>query len=359
MFKINSIINEDCVDALKKIPSESCELIFADPPYNLQLSGTLIRPDETFVNGVDDEWDKFDSFAAYDLISKAWLTECKRILKPNGSIWVIGSYHNIFRIGKIIQDLNYWILNDIIWRKTNPMPNFRGRRFTNAHETLIWAAKDKNSKYVFNYNSMKALNEGVQMRSDWILPICSGEKRIKGKDSKKAHPTQKPENLLTRIILASTKKDDLILDPFFGTGTTGAVAKRLGRKFIGIEKEKEYVKIAKDRIKNTKKIKCDSLIEISENRDLPRIPFGSLLESGLLNPGDNIFDKKRKFKANICSDGRLILSNKKVGSIHSLGAEIQNQKSCNGWEFWHVERNGKIISINELRSEIRRKQNII
>ena len=354
MLKINTIINDDCVKALKEIPSQSCELIFADPPYNLQLSNKLDRPDDSPVIGVNNEWDKFDSFETYDRISKLWLSESKRILKPNGSIWVIGTYHNIFRLGKIIQDLKFWILNDIIWRKTNPMPNFRGRRFTNAHETLIWAAKDKNSKYTFNYNAMKSLNEEKQMRSDWTLPICSGQSRLKGKDMKKAHPTQKPENLLTRILLSSTKKNDLILDPFFGTGTTGAVAKKLGRKFIGIEKEEEYIKIAKNRIRNTRKIKDEKFIQIIENRDLPRIPFGTLIESGILKPGDSIFDKKRKILAHICSDGRLILSDNKVGSIHSLGAKVQNQKSCNGWEFWHVEKKGQIIPINDLRNEMRK-----
>ena len=229
---------------MRQIADQSVDLVFADPPYNLQLAGDLSRPDQTHVDAVTDAWDKFDSFSAYDAFTAAWLTEARRVLKPDGAVWVIGSYHNIFRVGTILQNLDFWVLNDVIWRKTNPMPNFRGRRFTNAHETLIWAAKSQKSRHVFNYEAMKALNDDVQMRSDWELPLCTGNERIK-EDGKKAHPTQKPESLLARVILASTRRGDVILDPFFGTGTTGAVAKRLNRNFIGIEQNSGYVKIAK------------------------------------------------------------------------------------------------------------------
>lgn len=357
-MKHDRIIHADCLEALATLPSASVDLVFADPPYNLQLSGTLTRPDQSVVNAVDDEWDQFDSFQAYDTLSEAWLRECHRILKPDGALWVIGSYHNIFRLGRVLQDVGYWILNDIVWRKSNPMPNFRGRRFTNAHETLIWASKSEKSKYTFNYDAMKALNDGLQMRSDWVMPICTGQERLKGADGAKAHPTQKPENLLARVILSSTKRGDVIVDPFFGTGTTGAVAKRLGRHYIGIEQDKGYVDLATDRLASITPIIEDSLIETAEKRALPRIPFGALLEGGWLKTGDALHDTKRRFTARVRTDGSLITDDKKTGSIHSLGAQLQDQASCNGWQFWYIERAGELISIDSLRTEVRGTQQL-
>ncbi len=350
------IIHADCLVALAALPAASVDLVFADPPYNLQLSGTLTRPDQSVVDAVDDEWDQFDSFQSYDAMSEAWLRECRRILKPDGALWVIGSYHNIFRLGGLLQDVGYWILNDIVWRKSNPMPNFRGRRFTNAHETLIWAAKSEKSKYTFNYDAMKALNDGLQMRSDWLLPICTGQERIKGSDGQKAHPTQKPENLLARVILSSTKRGNIVLDPFFGTGTTGVVAKRLGRHYIGIEKDADYVELAESRVARVTPIVEDSLIETVEKRAQPRIPFGALLEGGLLKAGDALCDTKQRFSARVRTDGSLITKDKKTGSIHSLGAQLQEQTSCNGWEFWYVKRAGKLVSIDALRDKVRSSQ---
>jgi len=350
--KTNRIIHGDCIAELKKLADQSVDLVFADPPYNLQLAGDLSRPDQSHVDAVTDAWDQFDSFAAYDAFSAAWLTEARRVLKPDGAIWVIGSYHNIFRVGKLLQDLDFWILNDVVWRKTNPMPNFRGRRFTNAHETLIWAAKSQKSRHVFNYEAMKALNDDVQMRSDWELPLCTGHERIK-EEGKKAHPTQKPENLLARVILASTRRNDIVLDPFFGTGTTGAVAKRLNRQFIGIEQESSYVKIATRRIAAVTPIAADELLETTPKRALPKIPFGHLVERGLVKPGDRLFDAKKRFSAQVRADGSLLAADRKTGSIHGLGAALQGLPSCNGWQFWHVERNGKPVLIDQLRDQIR------
>lgn len=352
-MKKDQIIHGNCLDALAKLPDGSVDLVFADPPYNLQLSGQLRRPDQSVVDAVDDEWDQFDSFAEYDALSAAWLSECRRILKPDGALWVIGSYHNIFRLGKQIQDLGFWMLNDIIWRKSNPMPNFRGRRFTNAHETLIWAAKSAVSKYTFNYDAMKALNEGLQMRSDWYLPICSGAERLKDETGSKAHPTQKPENLLARILLASTKRGDIILDPFFGSGTTGAAAKRLGRHYIGIEQDKKYVALASQRIAAIRPVIEDSLLELTEKRAQPRVPFGALIEGGLLQTGDTLFDKSGQHQARIRADGSLITKSRLSGSIHGLGAKLQDQPSCNGWQYWHIRKNGKDICIDQLREEYR------
>ena len=352
-MKKDQIIHGNCLDVLAKLPDGSVDLVFADPPYNLQLSGQLRRPDQSVVDAVDDEWDKFDSFAEYDALSAAWLSECRRILKPDGALWVIGSYHNVFRLGKQIQDLGFWMLNDIIWRKSNPMPNFRGRRFTNAHETLIWAAKSADSKYTFNYDAMKALNEGLQMRSDWYLPICSGAERLKNETGSKAHPTQKPENLLARILLASTKRGDIILDPFFGSGTTGAAAKRLGRHYIGIEQDKKYVALASQRIAAIRPVIEDSLLELTEKRAQPRVPFGALIEGGLLQTGDTLFDKSGQHQARIRADGSLITKSRLSGSIHGLGAKLQDQPSCNGWQYWHIRKNGKDICIDQLREEYR------
>ena len=347
----NKIINGDSLKELKKIPNESFDLIFADPPYNLQLRNKLIRPDRSKVNGVNDKWDQFESFKTYDNFTTNWLTECKRILKKNGSIWVIGSYHNIFRVGSIIQDLGFWILNDVIWNKNNPMPNFRGTRFTNAHETLIWASKDKNSKYTFNYQSLKCLNDDLQMRSTWNLPICNGNERLKEK-GKKVHSTQKPESLLHRILLASSNKNDLVLDPFLGSGTTAVVAKKLGRIFYGIEKEKSYFDAANKRLKNTKIIKDEYLDTIKNNRSKPRIPFGSLVELGVIKPGTEIYDQKKKVNAKIMADGS-IKYQKSEGSIHKVAAKILGAESCNGWTYWHYQSGNSLKPIDELRQSLR------
>ena len=352
----NRILSGSCIEVMKKLPSRSIDLIFADPPYNLQLQGKLHRPDNSKVNGVEDEWDKFSSFAAYDKFSKEWLLEARRLLKDDGAIWVIGSYHNIFRLGTLLQDLGFWILNDIVWRKTNPMPNFRGRRFTNAHETMIWASKSEDSKYRFNYDAMKALNEDLQMRSDWTIPLCTGGERLKKLDGKKAHPTQKPEALLHRVILSSTEIGDVVLDPFFGTGTTGAVAKKLGRDFIGIEKEREYIAFAKERLSAIKQGDDESLLKTIEKRSEPRVPFGQVVEQGMLIPGTVLFDHSRRFTARVRADGNLIARNHvgdHRGSIHKVGASLQGLPSCNGWTFWHFENKGKAWPIDALRQEIR------
>ena len=346
----NRIINGDSLKELKNIPSESFDLIFADPPYNLQLKKELNRPDSSKVNAVNDEWDKFESFKSYDEFTLNWLSECKRILKKDGTIWVIGSYHNIFRVGCKIQDLGFWILNDVIWNKNNPMPNFRGTRFTNAHETLIWASKSEKSKYTFNYQSLKCLNDDLQMRSNWDLPICNGSERLK-KDGKKIHSTQKPEALLHRILLATSNKNDLILDPFLGSGTTATVAKKLGRNYFGIEKEKNYFKAAEQRIKTTKPIEDDLLDTLKNNRSKPRIPFGSLVELGIIKPGTNIFDNKKKITARIMADGS-IKHNQAEGSIHKVAATILGAESCNGWTFWHCDINGRTYPIDYLRQRL-------
>ncbi len=353
---LNRVLGGESVEQMKKIPSRSIDLVFADPPYNLQLQGELSRPDNSKVDAVTDDWDKFSSFAHYDNFTREWLTEAKRVLKDDGAIWVIGSYHNIFRLGYIMQDLGFWILNDVIWNKTNPMPNFRGRRYCNAHETLIWASKSEKSKYTFNYDSMKAMNEDKQMRSDWTIPLCTGSQRIKNADGKKAHPTQKPEALLHRVILSSTKMGDVVLDPFFGTGTTGAVAKKLGRKYIGIEREKEYIAVARERLKNIKAGDDTDLLKAVEKRAEPRVPFGQVVEQGMLPPGTVLFDHSRRFTAKVRADGHLIAHNHTgdhKGSIHKIGAELQGAPSCNGWTFWHFENKGKMWPIDVLRQEIR------
>ena len=347
----NKIINGDSLKELKKIPKESFDLIFADPPYNLQLRNKLVRPDRSKVNAVNDKWDQFESFKTYDNFTTNWLTECKRILKKNGSIWVIGSYHNIFRVGSIIQNLGFWILNDVIWNKNNTMPNFRCTRFTNAHETLIWASKDKNSKYTFNYQSLKCLNDDLQIRSTWNLPICNGNERLKEK-GKKVHSTQKPESLLHRILLASSNKNDLVLDPFLGSGTTAVVSKKLGRIFYGIEKEKSYFDAANKRLKNTKIIKDEYLDTIKNNRSKPRIPFGSLVELGVIKPGTEIYDQKKKVNAKIMADGS-IKYQKSEGSIHKVAAKILGAESCNGWTYWHYQSGNSLKPIDELRQRLR------
>ncbi len=346
----NKIINGDSLEELKKIPRETFDLIFADPPYNLQLRSELTRPDRSKVNAVNDKWDQFKSFKKYDEFTYKWLNECKRILKKNGAIWVIGSYHNIFRVGKVIQDLGFWILNDIIWDKSNPMPNFRGTRFTNAHETLIWASKSERSKYTFNYQSLKCFNDDLQMRSNWNIPICNGSERLK-KNGKKIHSTQKPEALLHRILLATSNKNDFILDPFLGSGTTATVAKKLSRNYFGIEKEKNYFKAAEQRLEATKPFEDDSLDTLKNNRSKPRIPFGSLVELGIIKPGTNIFDNKKKITAKIMVDGS-IKNNQAEGSIHKVAATILGAESCNGWTFWHYEINGRTYPIDYLRQKL-------
>ena len=346
----NKIINGDSLEELKKIPRETFDLIFADPPYNLQLKGELTRPDRSKVSAVNDKWDQFENFKKYDEFTYEWLNECKRILKKDGAIWVIGSYHNIFRVGTAIQNLGFWILNDVIWNKNNPMPNFRGTRFTNAHETLIWASKSEKSKYTFNYQSLKCLNDDLQMRSNWSLPICSGSERLK-KNGKKIHSTQKPESLLHRILLATSNKNDLVLDPFLGSGTSAAVAKKLGRNYFGIEKEKNYFKAAEERIKAAKPIEDDLLDTLKNNRSKPRIPFGSLVELGIIKPGTNIFDNKKKITARIMADGS-IKHNQAEGSIHKVAATILGAESCNGWTFWHCDINGRTYPIDYLRQRL-------
>jgi len=349
----DSIIKGDCVAALEALPSQSVDAIFADPPYNLQLGGTLHRPDQSLVDAVDDEWDQFASFEAYDAFTRAWLLTCRRVLKPNGTIWVIGSYHNIFRVGSILQDMNFWILNDIVWRKTNPMPNFKGRRFQNAHETMIWASRDAKAKsYTFNYEALKASNDDVQMRSDWLFPICSGSERLKGDDGKKIHPTQKPEALLARIIMASTKPGDVVLDPFFGSGTTGAVAKRLGRHFVGIEREQDYIDAASARIAAVEPLGKAELTVMTGKKAEPRVAFNVLLESGLVRPGQVLTDAKRRYTAIIRADGT-VSSGGDAGSIHRLGAKVQGLDACNGWTFWHYQDGDALKPIDDLRSVIR------
>ncbi len=347
----NKIINGDSLKELKKIPSESCDLIFADPPYNLQLRNELIRPDRSKVNAVNDKWDYFKNFQSYDDFTVNWLKECKRILKKNGSIWVIGSYHNIYRVGAKIQDLGFWILNDVVWNKNNPMPNFKGTRFTNAHETLIWASKEKNSKYTFNYQSLKCLNDDLQMRSTWNFPICNGKERLK-ENGKKIHSTQKPEALIHRILLASSNKNDLILDPFLGSGTTAVVAKKLGRFFLGIERDKKYFEATNKRIKATKQIEDHYLDTLQNNRSKPRIPFGSLVEMGVIKPGTEIYDQKKKINAKIMIDGS-IKYQKSEGSIHKIAAKILGAESCNGWTYWYYQSGNTLKPIDELRQKLR------
>src|SRR5262245_10749418 len=347
------IINGDCVAEMAKLAAASVDLVFADPPYNLQLQGDLKRPDDSRVDAVNDDWDKFSSFAAYDEFTRAWLIACRRVMKPSATLWVIGSYHNIFRVGTILQDLGFWILNDVVWRKSNPMPNFRGRRFTNAHETLIWAARDAGGKgYTFNYEALKAGNEDIQVRSDWTLPLCTGEERLKNGSGKKLHPTQKPEALLARVILAASRPDDLVLDPFSGTGTTGAVAKRLGRRFLGIERDSGYAAAAQERVAAIEPLPAPSLAPFMTAREAPRVPFSTLLERGLVSAGARLVDAKRRHAALVRADGAIALG-ETVGSIHRIGALAQGLEACNGWSFWHVETAKGLISIDALRAEIR------
>jgi modification methylase len=350
-LEVDPVLVGDCIETLAAMPTGSVDMVFADPPYYLQLNADLRRPNNSLVDGVDDDWDKFADFAAYDRFTRGWIGEARRVLKPDGSFWVIGSYHNIFRVGAIVQDLGFWILNDVIWRKTNPMPNFRGRRFTNAHETLIWCAKSQTAKYTFNYDTMKALNEDLQMRSDWVIPLCGGPERLK-LDGRKAHPTQKPEALLHRVLMASTKPGDTVLDPFFGTGTTGAVARRLGRRFIGIERDETYARIARARIAEVEPLVSAELLSIHSKRNEPRVPFGTLVERDIVKSGELLFDAGRRWTARVRPDGTVISADAK-GSIHQVAAAMLGAPSCNGWSFWHVERNGLPVLIDALRQQIR------
>ncbi len=357
---LDRVLIGDCVAEMEKLPPRSVDVIFADPPYNLQLSGELRRPNNTRVDGVDAAWDRFASadedpmasFSAYDAFTREWLAAARRVLKDDGSIWVIGSYHNIFRVGTVLQDLGFWVLNDIIWRKTNPMPNFRGTRFTNAHETMIWCSKSKDARGVtFNYEAMKSLNDDVQMRSDWTLPLCTGPERIK-RDGKKAHPTQKPEALIYRVLLASTNPGDVILDPFLGSGTTATVAKKMGRHFIGIERDTDYASVAVERIGYAKPPEDMSVFEQKSKRTEPRVPFGTLVERGLIEPGQKLFDTRKRFFARVRADGTLIAGERR-GSIHKIGAEVQGAPACNGWTFWHYEEEGQAKPLDHLRQVVR------
>lgn len=355
---IDAIIKGDCVAALEALPKNSVDVVFADPPYNLQLDGDLHRPDQSKVDACDDHWDQFDTFQAYDDFTRAWLLAVRRVLKPQGTIWIIGSYHNIFRVGTLLQDHGFWILNDVIWRKSNPMPNFRGRRFTNAHETMIWASQDQNAKkYTFNYEAMKMANEDVQMRSDWLFPICNGGERLKNEEGNKVHPTQKPEALLQRVILSSTKPGDVVLDPFFGTGTTGAVAKKLGRHFVGIEREQDYIDAAEARIDAVVPLDEKILTVTVGKRALPRVAFGSLLEAGLIEPGAILTDSKKRWQATVRIDASLEREGESA-SIHRMGAKVQGLDACNGWTFWHVVTGDKMVCIDDLR-DIYRKEHMV
>ena len=347
---LDQVLLGDCIPMMGMLPPASVHCVFADPPYNLQLRGELRRPDDSLVDGVDDEWDKFGDFAAYDTFTREWLGECRRLLRKDGTIWVIGAYHNIFRIGSILQDLGFWILNDVVWRKANPMPNFRGRRFTNAHETLIWAARGRDSRYRFNYQAMKALNEDLQMRSDWFLPLCTGPERLRNQHGLKLHPTQKPEALLHRVLMASTAPGDVVLDPFLGTGTTAAVAKRLHRHFIGIERHPAYAEAAIGRVRRERPASPDGMTVTPNKREVARVPFGSLVERGLIAPGTEVVDKQRRVRATVSADGTLT-SGALRGSIHQVGAAVQNAPSCNGWTFWHFDRDGALLALDVLRAE--------
>ncbi len=345
------VILGDSIEVMASLPAESVDMVFADPPYNLQLEGELLRPNNSRVDGVDDDWDRFDGFAAYDAFTAEWLRRARRLLKPHASLWVIGTYHNIFRIGAILQDLGYWILNDVIWRKSNPMPNFRGRRFTNAHETLLWCARERGARHRFNYEAMKNLNDELQMRSDWLLPLCTGPERLK-LDGRKAHPTQKPEALLHRVILASTDPGDLVLDPFFGSGTTGAVAKRLGRRYLGIERDPAYVDLARTRLAAIDACADVGLMATPKRRDEPRIPFGWVLERGYLKPGQTLYDERRRYAARVAADGTLATDGVR-GSIHKVAAHVQRAPACNGWQFWCAEVDGRLVSIDVFRQRLR------
>jgi modification methylase len=352
---LDRVVVGDCVAELAKLPAESVDVVFADPPYNLQLEQALTRPDQSLVDAVDDDWDKFASFEAYDAFTRAWLAGCRRVMKRDATLWVIGSYHNIFRVGAVLQDLGFWVLNDIVWRKANPMPNFRGRRFTNAHETMIWASRDPSCKsYTFNYEALKAGNDDLQVRSDWFMPICTGGERLKDAEGRKLHPTQKPEALLSRVLLASTRPGDVVLDPFFGSGTTGAAARRLGRHFIGIERDPAYAQAAMARIAGIEPLPAHAVETAPAKRSEPRVPFSAVIEAGLLAPGSMLFDEKRRHAAVVRADGSLSLG-PLVGSIHKVGALAQGLPACNGWTFWHYESDRGAAPIDVLRREMRER----
>jgi modification methylase len=342
----------DCIELMGALPAGSVDMVFADPPYNLQLTGDLTRPNNSLVDGVDDDWDKFDDLATYDDFTRRWLAAAQRVLKKDGTLWVIGSYHNIYRVGANLQDLGYWILNDVVWRKTNPMPNFRGRRFTNAHETLIWAAKHKDARYTFNYAAMKALNDELQMRSDWLIPLCTGGERLRDETGRKAHPTQKPEALLHRIILSATKPGEVVLDPFLGSGTTAAVAKKLRRHYVGFERDADYAEMAERRIARVQPVADTSLVDTPSKREEPRIPFGWLVERGLLEPGTVLYGPGKRWSAKVRADGTLITADFK-GSIHQVGAHVQGAPACNGWQFWNINVEGRLVPIDVLRQKLR------
>ena len=349
----DAILVGDCVAEMDKLPPASVDLVFADPPYNLQLEGALSRPDQSLVDAVDDEWDKFADFDEYDAFTKRWLVSARRVMKPNATIVVIGSYHNIFRVGAILQDLGFWILNDIVWRKANPMPNFRGRRFTNAHETMIWAARGPDAKaYTFNYEILKAGNDDCQARSDWFLPICTGAERLKDDEGRKSHPTQKPEALLARLLLAASNAGDLVLDPFFGSGTTGAVARKLRRSFIGVERDPAYAAAARKRIAAVEPLAEEAVAIAPTRRSEPRVAFASIVEAGLIAPGERVVDIRRRHSALVRADGALA-AGPAVGSIHKIGALVQGLPACNGWTFWHVERATRLTPIDDLRADMR------
>jgi modification methylase len=344
----------DSLALLSALPSGTIDLVFADPPYNLQLAGDLHRPDQSAVDAVDDDWDKFSSFAEYDAFTRAWLGECRRVLKPDGTLFVIGSYHNIFRVGAALQDLGFWVLNDIIWRKANPMPNFRGRRFTNAHETLIWASRDQDAKgYTFNYEALKAGNEDCQVRSDWLFPLCTGQERLKDAEGRKLHPTQKPEALLARVILSASQPGDVVLDPFFGSGTTGAVARRFRRHFIGLERDAGYAAAANVRIAGVEPLPLEQLVAPPSKREEPRVAFATVVEAGLVPPGTRLTDAKRRHAAEVRVDGT-VMAGGIVGSIHKIGALVQGLPACNGWTFWHVETPTGLQPIDVHRATLRR-----
>ncbi len=351
VLPLDRIIDGDCIAVMNGLPAGSIDLIFADPPYNLQLKGALHRPDNSMVNAVNDAWDRFASFASYDRFTRDWLAAARRLLKPDGAIWVIGSYHNIFRVGTALQDQGFWLLNDVVWRKSNPMPNFRGKRLTNAHETLIWASRDESSKYTFNYEALKQLNDGVQMRSDWVIPLCTGAERLRDANGDKAHPTQKPEALLHRILVATTHPGDVVLDPFFGTGTTGAVAKMLGRSFIGIEREEAYRTVAAERLSRVRAHDRSALEITGSRRSEPRVPFGQVVERGMLRPGEVLTSPRGK-TARVRADGTLVGPDM-TGSIHQVGAAMEGAPSCNGWTYWHFRRDGQMVPIDLLRQQIR------
>ena len=346
----------DCVELMGWLPERSVDMVFADPPYNLQLSGELTRPNQSVVDGVDDDWDKFEGpmgpLAAYDDFTRRWLGAAHRALKDDGTLWVIGSYHNIFRVGALLQDLGFWILNDVVWRKSNPMPNFRGRRFTNAHETLIWAAKSREARYTFNYAAMKALNDDLQMRSDWLIPLCTGSERLRDPAGRKAHPTQKPEALLHRIVLAATRPGQVVLDPFLGSGTTAVVAKRLRRHFIGFEQDQGYAEMARNRISKVRPVAETELVDTPSKRDEPRVPFGWLVERGLLEPGTILYGPGKRWTAKVRADGTLVTTDFK-GSIHQVGAHVQGAPACNGWLFWNFPVEGRLVPIDVLRQKLR------